>query len=447
VSRLGLGGRLTLALALGALVTVTILTIGFNLALRSSLDHDADNVLRARAAAALETVAVRRGEVRLRDGADGGAPEAEVWVYSGDRALERPAAPSPVDALADSLAAGGLGFAQDEPTDTRVYAESISDGGHRVGTVVAGLSLDPYEETAAHALVASLVFAAVVFCGMTLGGRWAVSHALRPVAEVTRAAAGWSENDIEHRFDLGEPRDELTRLAATFNQILDRLAASLRREQRFSAEISHELRTPLAAILANSELALQRERRPSEYRESLAAIAARARQLQRTLETLLSAARAESASERGSADAGDVIELALAAHREEAGSRGLEMRVRQSASELRVGVAAHTGERVLAPLVQNACRYGHSFVGIEVSREAGVVRFTVSDDGPGLEGSESERIFEPGVRGSAANAAPDGNGAGLGLPLARRLARAVGGDVEADPAPGGGRFVARIPLG
>ena len=79
---------------------------------------------------------------------------------------------------------------------------------------------------------------------------------------MTRQAAAWSEHDLDHRFALGEPHDELTELAATLDGLLDRLAASLRREQRFSAELSHELRTPLARVIAESELALRRDREP-----------------------------------------------------------------------------------------------------------------------------------------------------------------------------------------
>ena len=65
---------------------------------------------------------------------------------------------------------------------------------------------------------------------------------------MTESAASWSEHDLDRRFDLGEPYDELTRLAATLDGLLGRIAASLRHEQRFTAELSHELRTPLARV-------------------------------------------------------------------------------------------------------------------------------------------------------------------------------------------------------
>jgi signal transduction histidine kinase len=79
---------------------------------------------------------------------------------------------------------------------------------------------------------------------------------------------------------------------------------------------------------------------------------------------------------------------------------------------------------------------------VAVSRDGEQVAFRISDDGPGLEPDELDSVFEPGVRGRAANGEP---GAGLGLTLARRLARVAGGDVVVEDAVAGGTFVARLP--
>ena len=109
---------------------------------------------------------------------------------------------------------------------------------------------------------------------------------------------------------------------------------------------------------------------------------------------------------------------------------------------LRVGANAELVERTLAPLVENACRYGRRTVRLAVDRNSRQIMFTVEDDGPGVKDQESERIFEPGGRGTAGE---NEGGAGLGLALSRRLARAAGGDVTSEPRGEGGRFVARFP--
>jgi signal transduction histidine kinase len=105
-------------------------------------------------------------------------------------------------------------------------------------------------------------------------------------------------------------------------------------------------------------------------------------------------------------------------------------------------------ERILAPLIENACRHASHDVQITIDRDRTAVRFTVKDDGPGVPVGEREAIFEPGRRlnnTTTTTIAPDG--AGLGLALSRRLARSAGGDVEAEHSDTGGRFVVRLPAG
>jgi len=103
------------------------------------------------------------------------------------------------------------------------------------------------------------------------GNRRDVSQ-IQPVAGMTAAAADWSERDLDRRFNLGPPRDELTALSATLDGLLARIAASVRHEQRFSAEMAHELRTPLAGLRGETELALRRRDLAPHVRESFEAI-------------------------------------------------------------------------------------------------------------------------------------------------------------------------------
>jgi signal transduction histidine kinase len=316
-----------------------------------------------------------------------------------------------------------------------------------VGTVVAGVSLVPYEQTRATALEASLVFGAIALVLVALAARWLLASSLRPVVLMTRQAARWSERDLDHRFALGPPHDELTELAATLDNLLDRLAASLRHERLFSAELSHELRTPLARILAETEVALRRERDPREYREALELINSSAGQLSRIVDALVTAARYEAGGERSTADAAAVAEGAAAACVGLAEERHVALQVTLPKQPLRVGVGADLAERILQPVIENACRYGSSSVRVGVERDRSTVLYAIEDDGPGVAQDEREQIFEPGIRGGAVKARGSHTGAGLGLALARRLARSVDGDVLAEANASGGRFLVRLPSG
>jgi signal transduction histidine kinase len=444
MSRFSLRTRLTIAVAVAAAFTLAGLTLGFNLLLRSNLNSDANRVLDARASAELDGISAHNGTLQLRESPDSAAPETPVWVYEGRTAVDRPLAPRSTQQLADSLAGGPRTHAEDAKSDLRLLAVPAVQGGKRIGTVVTAIALDPYEHSASRALTESVIYAGAAFLLVLLATRLVLNRALRPVGQMTAEAADWSEHDLDHRFNVGEPYDELTNLAATFDTMLARLASALRHEQMFSAELSHELRTPLAAIVTEAELALRHKRGDDEYRRALREIAERASQMRETLETLLAAARAESMAERGTASAADVVERALATCEPLAGEAGVRLTSDVPDPRLKVDVDSATAERIIAPLLENACRYGASQAAVRVQGKDGNAEFVITDDGPGLGPDEIDRIFEPGYRGQAA--ASDGAGAGLGLALARRLARAVGGDVEAISNGAGASFQVRIPM-
>jgi signal transduction histidine kinase len=440
--RLTLRRRLVLLVTLGALVTLAALTFGFNALLRSSLDADANRLLEGRAQTAAETISFRHGELSVIEDSDTTVPDAQVWVFAGGRTLERPRAQPQVQSLARSLVGTDGRYAEDAATDTRLYSLAVRKGERSVGTIVSGISLEPYERTAHRALIGSLILAGVLLLLIVAGVRLVVDSALHPVARMTAEAAAWSETDLDHRFNAADAHDELSALAATFDGMLDRLAESLRHEQRFTAEVSHELRTPLAAIIAEAELALRRERGTDEYRSALSGIVERGHQLQRIVEALLATARAETAMPGERCDPVEVVDRVLDQHRgRDPGGRELLLERMPPPAGAMLATDGELAERILAPLVENACAHAATRVRITFEPDGEALRIVVSDDGPGVPPGERERIFAPGYRASGAS---DG-GAGLGLALSRRLARAVGGEVEHCRDAPGGCFVARLP--
>lgn len=442
MKRLSLRGRLQLAVGIAVAAALVGLIAGFNLILAHVLDRDARDLVRARAVAEIDSLRTNGARLSLGEAPDDRAADAYLWVFAGSRNLEQPRATPNIDQAARALAAGPARFLDVPAGDTRLYAAPITSAGKRLGTVVAGVSLAPYEQTRKLALLASLILGGVILLLVLVAARWLLAASLRPVVRMTRQAAEWSERDLDHRFALGQPHDELTELAATLDGLLDRLAASLRHERRFSSELSHELRTPLSRVLAESELALRRQRTANEYQDSIELIHRNADQLARTIDALVAAARYEARGERGTADAHAVATGAALACSGLAGERDLELQVTRPARTLRIGVDADLAERIIQPVLENACRYSSTTIRVDIRNENSSVIYAVEDDGPGVAIDERERIFEPGVRGTAARQGEPG--AGLGLALARRLARTIDGDVIADTA-AGGRFLIKLP--
>jgi signal transduction histidine kinase len=373
---------------------------GFNLVLANRLSHDANEVLRARASAELSSLSTRNGKLVVSEAPDQAAIESDAWVFSGYRVLERPRA-KPEEMRAALALAGGPRRRLDLPSrDIRLYSVPVVSGGRRLGTVVSAISLVPYEHTQHVALVASLITVGVLLVIAAFLAQWIVALALRPVARMTAQAADWSEHDLERRFALGEPHDELTRLAATLDNLLSRVASSLRHEQRLTSEISHELRTPLAKVRAEAELALRHRRDDETYRKALGRVLVGADQMARIIDTLLAVAREEAGARHGTADAVEAATRAAESCTDVARSRGVqvEVRVPHPGYQRRVATDSDLVERILVPVIENACRYGKSKVTVICASENGSVTYTVTDDGPGLSSAAQAhlRARDPG---------------------------------------------------
>jgi signal transduction histidine kinase len=154
----------------------------------------------------------------------------------------------------------------------------------------------------------------------------------------------------------------------------------------------------------------------------------------------MKAARADAGLDRGRTALAPVLDRLAARWDQAPAIRGIALDV-AGLGALEIGVDAEVAERILTPLLQNAGRHAAGRVSVAAERDGGMVLVHVDDDGPGIAEALREAVFEPG------RTAPGGDGAGLGLALARRLARATGGDVAvaSRPAGEGARLIVRFP--
>jgi signal transduction histidine kinase len=430
--RLLIRDRVTLASVVVLAVGLAIIGVAINLVLSRQLSDDASALLRERAAAQLATIDVSDGRMRMRPVNDE-ALDRQSWAYSNTRAIERAVGPADLQRAADELSHVTTTTERTIGEQSRLRATPVlGRDGRRLGTIVVAISLEPYEHSERIARYGTILLSIVVLLLGAFVARRAVGAALRPVGDMAASAAEWSEHDLERRLDLGPPRDELTALAATLDDLLGRIDGALRHEQRFSAEMAHELRTPLSGVRAEAELALGARGLPRPARESLEAIMAACDRMASAIDTLLMSARTPGG--RG------VSDPAAAAHDVAGAFRAVapvEITVHDPPRPLRVGADRDEVAQALAPLLDNAISHAASRVVISTAASSGGVVISVEDDGAGLSDGEQEAIFDPGVSSRG--------GAGLGLPLARRLARACGGDVVAIPTTPGARFELRLP--
>jgi signal transduction histidine kinase len=439
-------GRLTALAMLAAALAIAVLTLVFNVLLDRTLSGDANSRLRSQAAAAATTVTHRGSRLHVLESPNDAAIDRQVWIFDGRRALVRPLDGPELQAAADALAGRAHVFTDLPAREVRMYAAPITSHGRQVGTVVAAESLTAYDRTTDLALVGSLALAAVLLAAVFVVTRVVIGRALGPVRDMTRQAAAWSEHDLAGRFGASPRPDELGELgelAQTFDDLLDRVAASVRHEQRFSAELSHELRTPLSRIVAETELLRRRDRPVDERGEAYASIARSAEQMSQILETLMAAARADAQLSPGRSELRGALSSVADAWAHTPRRPDVELDVSPVPDALVAGVDAQLIERIVAPLLDNAARFARSRIVLSAARAPGGVQISVADDGPGIPPDERERIFEAGVRLDADHGH---DGAGLGLALVRRLARAASGDVTVAERPEGQGAEFRIAL-
>ncbi|MGI5459332.1 sensor histidine kinase [Streptomyces sp. CA-249302] len=448
-----LRGRLSLVALTTAALLMLILTVVFNTAVRQHLRRQADDELRARAAAVATTVDTSGPGVHVLETVNDRLLDANVWIYAGSRLLEQPPSAGRLTRVADGLArrgdrrcvdAGGHG-----QTPVRLCAEPLPGTRHTAtqqtftrhpATVVTALDLSPYRSSADTLLLGSFVLDAVMLVCTYALTRLAVGRALRPVATMTDQATQWSAIASEERFGGADRPAELARLGASLDALLDRIRAVLRHERQLTGELSHELRTPLSRIVAELDWYGARSRTPAQTRAVHASIAEAAESMRTICDTLLTTAREDAATAAGTAPVLPTLRR-LADQLDNPGR--VTVQVDCADDRLAVGVQSALLERIVGPLLANALRYAESTVILHADRDAHGVRVRVTDDGPGVPPHFAGQLFQPGRRADP----QDGHdGAGLGLPLARRLARSAGGEVSHDPelAPGA-RFVVRLP--
>src|SRR3954453_18511680 len=262
-------------------------------------------------------------------------------------------------------------------------------------------------------------------------------RAFRPFETMRRQAEAISAADPGGRLEIPRSDDELARLGATLNEMLERLHRALDNERRFVAEASHELRTPLAVLRAELELARSRPRSPAELEAALESVAEEADRLTRLADDLLLLARVDESGlrEREEVPVTDLLEAAQAALETRAAALGRAVEI-TAAPGLAVSADGAALHRALTNLVDNALRHGAGTVHLTAVERGVRIEVHVTDEGEGFPPGFLPVAFE---RFSRAGRSPDGTG--LGLALVRAVAVAHGGSAAARTAPGGGADV------
>lgn len=426
--------RLVVSTTLVTTSAMVVLTVLMQIAMSQFISAQVDQTLSDRADAVIATMQLDAANQLKEIETPDSSLDVGIWVFDARGNLVEGTAkgattgtgPARLSMVGQETRSGTAG--------SRLLARPFEIEGARAGVAVVSEPLDPYATTQRYALFASLILGALVVIVVAAIAAWIVSRSLRPVAMMASRAADWSEHDLTRRFDLGPPRNELTSLAAVLDDLLEQVARVITSEQRLTAELAHELRTPLAAIRGEAELAVGDITPDSAAYPRLLRIQSSIDRLSETISTLMDAARTALPTTDAVTVSVMVEDAIRAVHAEER-----QIRVVSLDGLPALAVPQKFAVRCLVPVLDNALRYAHSAVVISGRVAGRNVLISVADDGAGWGCGDPEDAFSAGTRD------PSSPGAGLGLPLARRLASAAGGDVFADTCELGAVVVIRLP--
>jgi heavy metal sensor kinase len=255
----------------------------------------------------------------------------------------------------------------------------------------------------------------------------AASRGIAPVKKLIQAASGINGTNINTRLPLPENKDEIYQLAATINELLQRVENGFQREKQFTADASHEIRTPLTAIRGTLEVLLRKQREPAQYEEKINRVIGEVDRLDAMLEQLLQLARLESGHvsvHRTPVDLHMLFRALADKWQSRLQEKNMELQV-QIPPATSVATDAALLNVVLDNLLGNAIKYGNAGGQIDCTWQPERAALVMRDNGPGISAEQLPYLFDRFYRAdnSRNTAIP---GSGLGLSIAKKLADLLG---------------------
>ena len=330
--------------------------------------------------------------------------------------------------------------------DLREYVHLTLPGGAvLVGTTIAPINA----ELSRLALQLTGTGILVVALGVA-GGWWFANRAIRPIAQISRAAEVIAGGNLAERINVEETESELGELAGTLNRTFERMEKNFEREVHFTADASHELRTPIAVLLAETQRVLRRERTAEEYRQALVICERSGERMRALVSSLLELARIDSGEFSPTLEACDLMRVAREslefiaplALAKQVDLRAVLEPVLVRADGLKLG-------QVFNNLLTNAIAHNRAgtTISLKLCQQSGQAVFTITDNGAGIPAEALPQIFDRFSRVDKSRGRSQG-GSGLGLSICQAIVVAHRGTIDVVSEMGKGTtFTVRLPLG
>lgn len=341
-------------------------------------------------------------------------------------------------------------------TPIRLYTLPFIIRQQQAGAVQVAESYAEIQDIQRQLIILLSISIPLIILGASAGGWFLANSALAPIDRITRAANQISTQDLSQRLNLNLPNDEVGRLAATFDQMLDRLEAGFELQKRFIGDASHEMRTPLTILKGDVEVALIRPRSAEEYCQTLEMVNQTTNRLTGLVEELLLLARADNKQYPLQLEQFDLVELlAREIHHLSPTAQAKNIALTFNAPPILFIMADFDKLiRLFTNLIDNAIKYSEpgDSVSVTITPQSDQVQVTVSDTGPGIPPEHLPHLFDRFYRVDKARARKladpsEAGGVGLGLSIAQWLVELHNGTIDVASEVGcGTTFTVCLPL-
>ena len=315
--------------------------------------------------------------------------------------------------------------------------------------VQVGSSLEEFEDTMKRLLIIMIVSIITATGGTIVVGYFMAKKTMKPVDQIRRTAVKITSSNLDERIELKGRKDELGRLAETFNAMIARLKDSFQRINQFSIDVSHELKTPLTILKGETELALRKERTNEEYKKSLQSNLEEIDRMSRIIDDLLLLSKAETKDIRLNLEKVDLRDLLadVCLNMKIFGeNKGVEI-IARDLDDIRIIGDELKLRRMITNIVENGIKYGRSggYVAVSSQKQNGYACINVKDNGPGISSGDIKYIFDRFYR--ADRSRKRASGSGLGLSISKWIAQAHRGTIEVESTPAAGSlFTIKLPM-
>lgn len=432
MKNLSLRLKMTIWYSVSLLIVMSLMYTTIHFVLHETMMKNAESIVKAYSAQASSYIEAENGTVKLDENMLETKEEIFFNIYdSANKAAYTNGVPDALSDIAPNF--DKTRVITIDGTNWILYDQKFEEDDVSIGWIRSVKSLNYIDETLKNLLFIFLCLCPVFLAITLLIGYFLVRRTLQPIDKITTTARMIGRGDLSKRLNMTDTGDEIGRLGATFDEMIERLDTAFQAEQQFAADASHELRTPVTVISAYAENALSDDTTTDEYTRAMEIIFKESRKMRATISSLLMLTRGDQHKYQPNLewiDLGQLVDDVSDEMETPAEQKGVSISVLQHSSQYMM-LDQTLITNLLLNILENAVKYSNSGgeIKVSLSKENAYVVLKIQDNGIGISKEDLPKVFNRFFR---AEHTGEKEGTGLGLAIAKWIVELHQGEISID---------------